>query len=305
MYVKLFGTILDSSIWAADAPTRIVWITMLAMANENGVVLASVDGLARRAQVSLKDCQKALRALSRRDYNDRSGVKGGRRIQALQGGWELINYQRYREIKTQKQLEAAARTARWRERQRVTGDTERDTSHTHVTGDRERHTVQKGVTGENVTSVTTEAEAEAEAKAEAEATTTTTTKSKALVAQKRDDIAAELVEVFAKAHHNGALREAKAKLVFAYWAAKWHRGTAVYDAKRRARLEARLKENGDNVSELLWAVDGSRRDDWADRPKYAGIEQLFRDRETVERMVAFAPGVPGTPHPMAVKYVGP
>jgi hypothetical protein len=163
MFVKLFGSILDSSIWATDLPTRIVWITMLAMADEFGVVHASVGGLTRRAQVSDAECRKALAVLSEPDPDDRSGIERGARIRDIQGGWELINYKKYRELRTQKQVVDAMRQARHRSRS-VTSDG--DMSPTIVM----RH------------DVTTEAEAEAEEEAEAEANTkskTTTPKARA------------------------------------------------------------------------------------------------------------------------------
>ncbi len=154
MYVKLFGSILDSSIWSADPTTRIVWITMLAMADEFGIVYASIDGLARRAQVATQQCRKALKVLEAPDENDRSGVAQGCRIRALQGAWEVINYKKYRELRTQKQVANAARQARYRE---LHGVTERDNPVTSVT----------------VGDVTTEAEAEAEAEANTKPKTTT------------------------------------------------------------------------------------------------------------------------------------
>ena len=148
--------------------------------------------------------------------------------------------------------------------------------------------------------------AKAEAEAEAEADLTTTTESKALVAPvgaTGSALIAEFRTMQQHSHNNGLARETKAKLVFSYWAAKWDHPRAVYDQKRRSRLEARLKENSDNVSELLWVVDGAKRDDWAERPKYAGIEQLFRDRGTVERLSVLVPGGrAGEVHPMALKY---
>jgi hypothetical protein len=150
MYVKLFGSILDSSIWTTDSATRVVWITMLAMADEFGVVHASLGGLARRAQVPLKDCKRALKILSSPDADDRSGVERGVRIRQLQGAWELINYQKYRELRSRKQIVDAARQARYR-KQHVTAG--RDTSQSSVT----RH------------DVTVEAEAEAEAKIKSKA----------------------------------------------------------------------------------------------------------------------------------------
>ena len=123
------------------------------------------------------------------------------------------------------------------------------------------------------------------------------------LALKRDDIVAELQSLFHTQHVNGGLREAKAKLLFAYWAAKWDHPHAIYDGGRQGTLKARLRENGDDVSELLWVVDGAKRDDWKDRGRYAGIEHLFRDRATVERLAQLAPGYQRDEyHPMAAKF---
>ena len=148
MYVKLFGSILHSSIWSADLATRVVWITMLAMADEYGIVHAAVSGLAREANVTEKECRRALRLLASPDKESRSPEAQGRRITAIPGGWRLINYQKYREIRTQRQFADAERQARHREAQR-------DMSRDAVT----RHGDHKPVT-----EITTEAEAEAEAK---------------------------------------------------------------------------------------------------------------------------------------------
>ena len=109
MYVKLFGSILDSSIWSEDASTRLVWITMLAMANKEGFVRSSVSGLARRANVPLEDTRKALQILADPDDDSGSPEYDGRRIEAEEGGWLLLNYQKYREVKTQQQLDDARR----------------------------------------------------------------------------------------------------------------------------------------------------------------------------------------------------
>lgn len=124
MFVKLFGSILDSSIWAADPTTKVVWITMLAMADEYGVVHASVGGLARRAQVPLASCRRALALLLSPDADDRSGEHKGCRIEELQGGWQVLNYMRYREMRTHKQMIDTMRQRKHR----------RNASHPVVTG---------------------------------------------------------------------------------------------------------------------------------------------------------------------------
>jgi len=95
-YTKLFSSILASTIWQADMPTRIVWITLLAMADKNGVAEASVPGLADMAHVSLDECLRALRHLESPDEWSRSKEEGGRRIEPVDGGWLLINHAKYR-----------------------------------------------------------------------------------------------------------------------------------------------------------------------------------------------------------------
>lgn len=95
-YTKLFGTIVASTIWREKNETRIVWITMLAMANKSGIVEASVPGLADMARVSLADCQEALKALSSPDEFSRTKDYDGRRIEEVDGGWAVLNHAKYR-----------------------------------------------------------------------------------------------------------------------------------------------------------------------------------------------------------------
>jgi hypothetical protein len=95
-FTKLFCSILDSTIWSEDNHTRLVWITMLAMADRRGHVDASVPGLAIRARVPIDQCEQALAILSAPDKYSRSSAFEGRRIEAIEGGWKLLNYLAYR-----------------------------------------------------------------------------------------------------------------------------------------------------------------------------------------------------------------
>lgn len=95
-YTKLFNSILASTIWRADMPTRIVWITLLAMADKNGIAEGSVPGLADFARVTLPECQKALDCLMAPDKWSRSQEHDGRRIVAVDGGWQILNHAKYR-----------------------------------------------------------------------------------------------------------------------------------------------------------------------------------------------------------------
>lgn len=106
-FTKLDSTLPDSSVWALDDQTRIVWITMLAMANRFGEVLASVPGLAGRARVSVAKTQEALEKFMSPDEFSRCEDNGGRRLAKITGGWLLLGYKRHRERKDDRDSRAA------------------------------------------------------------------------------------------------------------------------------------------------------------------------------------------------------
>lgn len=113
-YTKLFHSILDSTIWTESLPTKIVWITLLAMTDKDGRVWASVPGLANRAGVSIAECEEALNRFRSPDVYSRTKDHEGRRITEIDGGWMLLNHGKYkammsaeerREYKRMKQAE--------------------------------------------------------------------------------------------------------------------------------------------------------------------------------------------------------
>ena len=113
-YVKIYGSILGSSVWAEAPTTRIVWITMLAMADQFGHVEASVSGLARFANVTVPECRKALDALASPDEDSKSPEFEGRRVEKWERGWTILNYLKYREMRTPKQVADADRQREYR-----------------------------------------------------------------------------------------------------------------------------------------------------------------------------------------------
>jgi hypothetical protein len=91
---------------------------MLAMADKDGMVSASVPGLAALSRTSVDHCEEALVTLSSPDRYSRSQEFEGRRIEKIDGGWQLLNYEKYkrklsmeerREYLTAKQREYRAR----------------------------------------------------------------------------------------------------------------------------------------------------------------------------------------------------
>lgn len=100
-YTKLFSSIVTSTIWREPNEVRIVWITMLALANKDGEVHASIPGLADMARVSIEQCEMSLTVLESPDKYSRTKDYEGRRIEAMQGdqgGWRLLNHPKYRRL---------------------------------------------------------------------------------------------------------------------------------------------------------------------------------------------------------------
>jgi hypothetical protein len=101
MYNKLFSKILDSSIWLESMPTRIVWLTMLAAMDEDGMVTcASPANLAHKAIVPIADTIEALRVLEGPDANSSDPDHEGRRIERVPGGWIVLNAGKYQALVT-------------------------------------------------------------------------------------------------------------------------------------------------------------------------------------------------------------
>ena len=95
-YTKLFNSIITSTIWTEDDKTRIVWITMLAIADQHGEVQASIPGLARVSGVSLEAAENAINKFLAPDPYSRTPDDEGRRIEKIEGGWALLNHGKYR-----------------------------------------------------------------------------------------------------------------------------------------------------------------------------------------------------------------
>jgi hypothetical protein len=97
-YTKLFNSIIHSTIWEAEYHVKIVWVTMLAMADKDGVVFASIPGLARASNVTLEECEASLESFMAPDTYSRSQEYEGRRVEVVKGGWRLLNHEYYRRL---------------------------------------------------------------------------------------------------------------------------------------------------------------------------------------------------------------
>lgn len=322
MYVKLFGSILDSSVWSCDSDTRIVWVTLLAMADHEGMIRASLSGIARRAVVSEPAAEKALAIFTAPDPDSKNQDHDGRRIERVNGGWFLHNYKEYREIRTTDQLANAERQRRFRGKSKGVTD-----NVTPVTG---------SVTDSHVdVDVDVDVDAEVDVKGKKEqslvgqsdglSVALTLTSENPVVpvngnghrpkthVEIREHLAMVLGEVQQGRKDRirvEEMRTIKAELVFAYWQAELGHEKAKLDPTRLNRLKKCLKGNGDNVHELLYAVDGWSKDptfrQLAEKEgrKLDGIENIFESQSRIERLAGHCKGYrDSTPHRMAVKYL--
>ena len=97
MYNKLFTKVLDSSVWLESSDTRVVWMTLLASMDEDGMCqFATVANLARRAIVPLDACHDAVARLEAPDPDSSDPENDGRRIERVPGGWVVLNAGKYR-----------------------------------------------------------------------------------------------------------------------------------------------------------------------------------------------------------------
>jgi hypothetical protein len=98
-FTKLFSSITESTVWCEPDPVRLAWICMLAMSDRKGRVFASIPGLANRARISVEAAEDAIRRFTSPDPYSRTPDHEGRRIEPIDGGWRLLNHQKYRELR--------------------------------------------------------------------------------------------------------------------------------------------------------------------------------------------------------------
>lgn len=138
-FVKLFSSITESTVWGESYATRLVWITMLSMADSKGRVQASIPGLAHRARVTLAECETALETFKQPDRYSRTPDHEGRRIEDIDGGWRLLNYVKYREMRDEgaKREADAERQRRHRTTRKATPGTPSDECHAESVTERD------------------------------------------------------------------------------------------------------------------------------------------------------------------------
>lgn len=108
-YVRISASLLHATVWQQPKHVRLVWVTMLLAADEQGCVESSLSGLASLAGVTVDECFEALQVFASPDAHSRTREHEGRRVEAFEGGWRILNHSKYRQRQTAKQQASAAR----------------------------------------------------------------------------------------------------------------------------------------------------------------------------------------------------
>ena len=97
-FTKLDENLLQSSIMAEDGFTFKIWISLLAACREDGIARVSPIFLSSVCRIPIEDTIKAIEKLASPDPLSRSTNNEGCRIERVDGGFHLINYQKYRQF---------------------------------------------------------------------------------------------------------------------------------------------------------------------------------------------------------------
>lgn len=108
-FTKLFSSITESSVWFEPDHVRLAWITLLAMADRKGRVFASIPGLAHRARIKVEEAQDAITRFLSPDPFSRTKDHEGRRIEEIDGGWRLLNYLKFRQLRDEEAAKESKR----------------------------------------------------------------------------------------------------------------------------------------------------------------------------------------------------
>lgn len=99
-WTKLHCSLNQSSIARCPYHTRLVWISLLSICRLDGIVAISDDRIAATCNVTEDEAVDAMKTLSSPDPNSKDPEFDGRRLERVVGGYRILNYFKYRDIKS-------------------------------------------------------------------------------------------------------------------------------------------------------------------------------------------------------------
>ena len=300
MYGKHFAQTYTGSMFGAGPVVFAVWGYVIATARRDGTVELNPQLLAATFGCPPDEVDGALGVLTAPDPHSRSKAHDGRRLLPLgEFLYQVPSYQRFNSMKSDDERRAYNRLKQQESRAR-------------------KDAVKAPVKKRQSMSATEGVSVPVPVPVEATTTLVGLKPNGKAVARTYQAIQAHLAETLALVKDGqlerlaaDEMRGIQAELVFAYWQAKCGHERALLDDKRLTRLKRCLHENGGNVHELLYAVDGWAKDATfqrladQDNRTLDGIDNIFRDRERIERLAGHSKPwrTEQAPHPMALKYL--
>ena len=115
-WTKLDSAITESTLWMKDHATLRVWIALLAKCDAGGYARVAAPAMAHICMMKLDEFETIMDDLCAPDKYSRCSDNEGRRVQRVEGGYVVLSYERYRQMKT-RALTPAERKQRQRERE--------------------------------------------------------------------------------------------------------------------------------------------------------------------------------------------
>jgi hypothetical protein len=115
-FVKIYGSrLMTSSLWDETPEARLVFLSLLAIADRDGFVdVPNEKALARVLNLPPDYLERALVVLMAPDDGSRNKAFEGRRVLREGSGWLCVSYKDYRDYRSPKQEATRERVARWR-----------------------------------------------------------------------------------------------------------------------------------------------------------------------------------------------
>jgi hypothetical protein len=96
-FAKVHSSIYDSSLMDEPESVRLFFLLLLPKADWHGFVTGTEESLSRLFNMPLDSVREAIRVHSGPDPRSRTADNDGRRIEKVQGGWRILNFELYRD----------------------------------------------------------------------------------------------------------------------------------------------------------------------------------------------------------------
>lgn len=228
-YSKLHSSIVNSSLWTEPDCARILFVTLLAMCDRDGIVYGSRSGIARLANINPEDQETAWSILMSPDKESSDRIRApeheGRRVEEVSGGYRLLNFSYYRGLRNDDDRREQNRAAQARFKAKTKPQKPDSATVSH----------------DKPPKAHTEAETEAESETDSEAASKTELHSSVSRTARVDAEALEVVEAWnamAKANglaqvlkfSDGRKRHVSARLRDPFFKANWRKALEIFAA---------------------------------------------------------------------------